>query len=287
MFEISADRLKKHVSKLAGEIGEHNVFHPQELVAAEQYITEQWQDQGYQVTPQTYQVKGVPCSNLEITLAGKNNTDMILVGAHYDSVYGCPGANDNGSGVAALLELSRVLKETPVNTSLRFVAFVNEEPPFFLGSNMGSMKYAKRARQRGDKIRFMISLETIGSYKNYADSQAYPPLLKYFYPNTGNFVAFVSNILSRKTMLQSFKAFQSASDFPVEKLVAPFFIRGVALSDQLSFWYCGYKAFMITDTAFYRYPYYHTSEDTPEKLDYQPFAEVTKGLYGMLLQLTM
>ena len=286
MNKISADRLKKHVNKLAGEIGEHNVFHPQGLFAAEQYIIGEWQAQGYEVMPQTYEVEGVPCSNLEITLEGKNKNDIILVGAHYDSVYGCPGANDNGSGVAAMLELSRLFIESQTDTTLRFVAFVNEEPPFFLTNKMGSMRYAKQAKQRGDKIRFMISLETIGCYKNQQGTQEYPPFLKYFYPNTGNFIAFVSNLLSRRVMLQSFMAFKTASDFPVEKLAAPIFVRGVGLSDQLSFWRYGYKAFMITDTAFCRYPYYHTDQDTPDKLDYEPFAEMTNGLYRMLLQLT-
>lgn len=270
---------------LAGEIGEHNVFHPHGLIAAERYITGVWQEQGYEVTKQTYQAEGVPCSNLEITLEGRNRNDIILVGAHYDSVLGSPGANDNGSGVAAMLELSRVLKEAQTHTTLRFVAFVNEEPPFFFTDDMGSMRYAEQARQRDDKIRFMISLETIGCYKTRPGTQEYPPFLKYFYPKTGNFIAFVSNLKSRRIMNQSFKAFKATSDFPAEKIAAPVFVPGVALSDQISFWRHGYQAFMITDTAFYRYPYYHTHQDTPDKLDYEPYAEMTAGLYKMLLQL--
>lgn len=283
MNEISVQQLKTHVKKLAGEIGEHNIFHPDALAASAQYITRQWQAQGYDVTPQTYRVKGLECSNLEITRAGKSHdNEIILVGAHYDSVFGSPGANDNGSGVAALLELSGMFRELQPKVTLRFVAFVNEEPPFFSWNKMGSMIYAKAAKRRKDKIRCMICLETIGCYSNQPGTQQYPPLLKYFYPDTGNFVTFVSNLRSRRVMLQSVNAFRSASEFPVEHIATLEIVPGVSWSDHLAFWRQGYHAFMITDTAFYRYPYYHTAEDTPDKLNYEAFAEMTNGLFLML-----
>lgn len=283
MNEITVQRLKTHVNKLAGEIGEHNIFHPDALAASAQYITRQWQAQGYDVTPQTYRVKGLECANLEITCAGKNHdNEIILVGAHYDSVFGSPGANDNGSGIAALLELSGMFKELQPKVTLRFVAFVNEEPPFFYWNKMGSMIYAKAAKRREDKIRYMISLETIGCYSNQPGTQQYPPLLKYFYPDTGNFVTFVSNLRSRRVMLQSVNAFRSASQFPVEHIATLAIVPGVSWSDHLAFWRQGYHAFMITDTAFYRYPYYHSAEDTPDKLNYEAFAEMTNGLFLML-----
>jgi len=284
MNEISIQRLRTHVYELAGKIGEHNVFHPDALHAAEAYITQEWRQQGYEVRKQTYTAQGVECANLEITRVG-SSTDVILIGAHYDSVLGSPGANDNGSGVAALLELSRLFQNVTPETNLRFVAFVNEEPPFFFWPSMGSMVYAKAARQRGDTIRFMISLETVGYYRNQRDSQTYPPLLKHFYPDTGNFIAFVSNLRSRHILRDCVRAFSSATDFPVQSIAAPAIVPGVSLSDQLSFWRHGYKALMITDTAFYRYPYYHTAQDTPDKLDYEPFTEMTKGLFLMLCRL--
>jgi len=284
MNEISIQRLRTHVYELAGKIGEHNVFHPDALHAAEAYITNEWQQQGYEVRKQTYTAQDVECANLEITRAG-NSTDVILIGAHYDSVFGSPGANDNGSGVAALLELSRLIQDVAPETSLRFVAFVNEEPPFFFWPSMGSMVYAKAARQRGDPIRFMISLETVGYYRHQRCSQTYPPLLKHFYPDTGNFIAFVSNLRSRHILRDCVQAFSSATDFPVQSIAAPAIVPGVSLSDQLAFWRHGYKALMITDTAFYRYPYYHTARDTPDKLDYEPFAEMTNGLFLMLCRL--
>ena len=282
-IEITAEQLQAHVQVIAGDIGEHNVFHPKALHAAEAYITQQWRQLGYQVNRLSYETCGIECSNLEINCPGKNGgDDFIIIGAHYDSVAGSPGANDNGSGVAALLELSRVFKESQPPVNLRFVTFVNEEPPFFFWGNMGSMKYAKAAKRRGDKIRFMISLEMLGYYNERLGSQRYPPLLKYFYPDSGNFIAFVSNLKSRSVMKDCVEVFAKVSDFPVQSLAAPAIVPGVALSDHLSFWRHGYKAFMITDTAFYRYPYYHTAGDTPDKLNFPAFAAMTNGLFLML-----
>lgn len=286
MIEILMQRLRAHVYELAGKIGEHNIFHPGALHAAEAYITKEWEQQGYDVRKQTYTVQGIECANLEITCTGNSrNKDIILIGAHYDSVLGSPGANDNGSGVAALLELSRLFKDVTPETSLRFVAFVNEEPPFFYWGNMGSMVYAQAARQRGDPIRFMISLETIGCYLNQRGSQGYPLLLKYFYPDTGNFITFVSNLRSRHIMRDCVQAFSSVTDFPVQSIAALALIPGVSWSDHLAFWRHGYKAIMVTDTAFYRYPYYHRAQDTPDKLNYVPFTDMTNGLFLMLFQL--
>lgn len=283
MSPITAQQLRSHVEELAGTIGEHNIFHPEALQAAADYIENQWRRQGYSVGKQSYRVKGVECSNLEVNRPGKNpGGEIILLGAHYDSVFGSPGANDNGSGVAALLELSRLFKESPPPVNLRFVAFVNEEPPFFTWGQMGSMLYAEEARRRKDPIRFMISLETIGCYRNRPGSQNYPPGLKYFYPDTGHFIAFVSNFGSRGVMRRCVEAFNAVSDFPLESIAAPAAVPGVSWSDHQSFWRHGFKAFMITDTAFYRYPYYHTAEDTPEKLDYIPFAKMANGLFLML-----
>ncbi|MGZ8226237.1 MAG: M28 family peptidase [Methylococcaceae bacterium] len=282
-IEITAQQLRRHVYELAGVIGEHNIYHPDALNAAADYITGQWRQQGYNVHKQSYVVQGIECSNLEINCPGKNGGDeVILIGAHYDSVLGSPGANDNGSGVAALLELSRLFKQVQPTVNLRFVAFVNEEPPFFFWNNMGSMIYAKAAKERRDRIRFMISLETIGCYKNLSGSQSYPPLLKYFYPDAGNFITFVSNLNSRSVMRRCAKTFASVTDFPMQSIASLTIIPGVSWSDHLAFWRLGFKAFMITDTAFYRYRYYHTAEDTPDKLNYVPFAEMTNGLFLML-----
>lgn len=273
------DRLRAHVAKLATEIGERNVFRPRALHAAADYIRGEWTAMGYDVDAQSYRANGVLSENLEITLPGTGTPgEVILIGAHYDSVQGSPGANDNASGVAALLEIGRAFARVASDRSVRLVAFVNEEPPFFYWGQMGSMIYAKAARARGDDIRLMVSLEMLGCYSDAPGSQSYPALLRFFYPDRGNFVAFVSNLRSRKPLRQLVAAFHAHSDFPAESLATFQFVPGVAWSDQLSFWRQGYPALMVTDTAFYRYAYYHTALDTPEKLNYPAMARVVDGL---------
>jgi Zn-dependent M28 family amino/carboxypeptidase len=276
---VAADTLRAHVQMLAGEIGERNVFRPSALRATADCIAAEWQAQRYEVAAQTYEVYGTPCANLEVTRSGtKVPSEIILVGAHYDSVLGSPGADDNGSGVAALLEMSRYFAGEAPERTVRFVAFVNEEPPFFSTRRMGSDVYARAARARGDDIRLMMCLETIGYHREEPGSQRYPPLFGLFYPARGNFIAFVANLSSRKRLRQAAQAFRAHSDFPVEALATFGLIPGVAWSDHLSFWRQGYRALMVTDTAFYRYPHYHMPEDTPDQLTYDALARVTAGL---------
>jgi Zn-dependent M28 family amino/carboxypeptidase len=272
-------RLETHVRMLAENIGERNVYHPEALAQASAYIGDVWQEQGYRVTPQTYEVEGIPCSNLEVTHAGiKHPERILLIGAHYDSVSGSPGANDNGSGVAALLEITRLLKNVETDSTVRFVAFVNEEFPFFFRRQMGSMVYAREARKRNDDIRLMISLEMLGYYSERPRSQRYPPLFRFFYPDRANFIAFVSNLRSRRVLHRFSAAFRRHSQFPAEHIATFSWIPGVAWSDHLAFWRQGYGAIMVTDTAFYRYPHYHAATDLPDELDYISMAAVTEGV---------
>ncbi|MBI2882549.1 MAG: M28 family peptidase [Candidatus Methylomirabilis oxyfera] len=277
--DIASQRLRAHVERLAGEIGERNVFRPEALHAAADYIEAEWRSQGYQVVPRRYDLSGTEWANLEVARPGSvRPAEILLIGAHYDSVRGSPGANDNASGVAALLELSRLFADMTPALTVRFVAFVNEEPPFFMTRRQGSVVYAKAARARGDAIRLMVSLETIGCYSDKRGSQRYPPLFGFFYPRQGNFISFVSDFRSRALMRRAAQVFRRRSDFPLEHVATSRFIPGVAWSDHWSFWRQGYPAFMITDTAFYRYRYYHTSQDTPEKLAYPELARLTAGL---------
>ena len=276
---MSDTRIRAHVARLGGEIGERNVFLPAALHAAADYIRREWTGMGYDVATQSYQAAGVLSENLEVTRTGRSRPgEIVLIGAHYDSVQGSPGANDNASGVAALLEISREFAQLSPERSVRFVAFVNEEPPFFYWGQMGSMVYAKAARARGDDIKLMVSLEMLGCYSDEPGSQSYPAPLRFFYPDRGNFIAFVANLRSRKPLHRLVAAFRAHSDFPAESLATFEFIPGVAWSDQLSFWRQGYPALMVTDTAFYRYAYYHTALDTPEKLNYPAMARVVTGL---------
>ncbi len=279
-LETLEQNLRQHVYCLAEQIGERNVPHPAALHAAQAYISQTWRDQGYDVEEQTFMEQGIPCANLEITQRGNERAEqLILIGAHYDSVLGSPGANDNGSGVAALLELSRMFRSSTTAMSVRFVAFVNEESPYFFTHRQGSRIYARAAHQRGDDIRLMIALETMGYYSDAPHTQTYPPMFSLFYPDTANFISLVSNFRSRRAMHKLAHAFENSTDFPLQHIATFSLIPGVAWSDHLSFWIHRYKALMVTDTAFYRYPYYHTSEDTAEKLDYPRLAQVCEGLF--------
>jgi Zn-dependent M28 family amino/carboxypeptidase len=216
---------------------------------------------------------------------GRLAGEIVLVGAHYDTVPGSPGADDNASGVATLIELARALRETRPARTVRLVAFVNEEPPFFYFGDMGSQIYARAARLRGDDIRVMLSLEMLGYYSDSPGSQAYPPLFRFFYPDRGNFVGFVSNLGSRRELRKVVAAFKANSDFPAERLASPSIVPGVSWSDHLSFWRAGYPGIMVTDTAFYRYPHYHAPSDTPERLNYPAMARVASGLQGAVAAL--
>ncbi|MFQ5995158.1 MAG: M28 family peptidase [Acidiferrobacterales bacterium] len=281
--DMSVKRLSEHVHTLAGEIGERNMFHPPALREAADYIDRVWSEQGYEVARYAYDVNGEEATNLEATREGNDRAnEIILVGAHYDSVIGSPGANDNGTGIAALLELSRHFFKREPARSVRFVAFTNEEPPFFKTNTMGSRVYVKRTRSRGDNVLAMLCLETIGFYSDEPDSQHYPPLFSLFYPDTGNFIGFVSNFRSRSLLMRSVTAFRAASDFPIEYASTFAFIPGVDWSDHGSFWREGVPAIMITDTALYRYPHYHTARDTPDKVSYDHLASVTEGLIAVI-----
>lgn len=280
---VSEVMLRQHVRTLAGEIGERNVLHPRALRAAADYLRRQWEAQGYPVVAHEYMLGGERWANLEVSRPGRQAPgEVVIVGAHYDSVSGSPGANDNGSGVAALLELSRAFTARQTDRTVRFVAFVNEEPPFFRTGDMGSRHYARTARAKGEDIRAMLALETIGYYDDAPGSQHYPPLFSLFFPDRGNFLGLVSNFGSRLLLRRAVAAFRSASDFPLEYVSTFGWVPGVDWSDHGSFWNEGYPAIMITDTALYRYPYYHSARDTPDKLDYARLARVTAALVAVV-----
>ena len=277
------DALRRDVEKLAGEIGERNCLRPDRLSAAAGFIQTSLEGAGYHAQRQEFQVAHVTCCNIEAQIAGRElPDDVVIVGAHYDSVIGSPGANDNGSAVAALLALARAFAGEKVGRTLRFVAFANEEAPYFKTDGMGSLVYARRCRQRGEKIVAMLSLETIGYYTDAAGSQQYPFPLSLFYPSTGNFIGFVGNVSSRHLVREVVGSFRRHARFPSEGAAMPGFITGVDWSDQWSFWHEGYPALMVTDTAPFRYPHYHQASDTPDKLTYDRIARVVAGLKGVV-----
>ena len=277
--QLIHDNLKHHVATLAGRIGERNVWRPRSMEAAAGYIRTTFEEAGYVVNVQSFTSRGLSVNNLEAVLPGHGAADeIIVVGAHYDSVAGSPGADDNASGVAALLELARLLAGKTLPRSVRFVAFANEEAPFFYGDEMGSNRYAARAQAQGERIEAMLSLETLGYYTEQPGSQRYPFPFSLFYPDTGNFIGFVGNFSSRALVRRAIGAFRAATSFPSEGVAAPSGMEGVHWSDHWSFWQAGYPAIMVTDTALFRYPHYHAATDTPEQLDYTGLARVTGGL---------
>ena len=285
-----ADRLRGHVEELAGTIGERNLAHPEQLRRAEHYLAAQFARSGHVVRWQTYICEGYEVSNLEVEIKGTTKpAEIVVVGAHYDSVnhrgVASPGANDNASGTAAVIELARMLAGSSPSRTLRLVLFVNEEPPYFWTDEMGSLVYARACKQRGDNIVGMLSLETIGYYRDEKGTQNYPPLIGGLYPDTGNFIAFVGPSSNGGTewIERCTAAFRASSDVPAEGAALPSLVPRINSSDHWSFWKQGWPALMITDTAPYRYPYYHKAEDTPDKLDYEWMARVVEGVAKMIV----
>jgi len=274
-----AFRLTGDVKSLSATIGERNLQQLQSLHASADYIRRSLEQFGYEVADLPYSIEGEQASNLEARLAGTEaGAGEIIVGAHYDSVAGCVGADDNASGVAAVLELARVLRGSKLRRTVRFVLFANEEPPYFQTEAMGSVVYARQLHREGVRVSAMMSLEMLGYYSDKLGSQKYPPLLNLFYPREGNFIAFVGNSESRELVRRAIREFRGTARFPSEGIAAPADLPGIGWSDQWSFWQEGYLAIMVTDTALFRYPHYHTSRDTVDKLDFEKMARVVDGV---------
>ncbi len=273
------NNLKRHIKIIANDIGERHVHKHLALHKAANYISQQWTMMGYEVKRQPFTTNGVICENLEITRQGTDKPgDIVLVCAHYDSAKDCPGANGNASGIAAMLEIARFFSHTQPRCSIRFVALANEAPPFYGTEKSGSWTYAHRASHNNDKIVSAIILDSLGYYNNASNSQLYPALMGALYPSRGNFLAMASNLGSMASMAKFAKYFKKHSRFRVETMVGQNFIPWVKWSDSSPFWLNGYHAFMISDTAQYRYPFYNSGRDTAEKVDYQCLTFITDGL---------
>lgn len=282
-----ADRLRADIQWLAGDIGKRNLFHPTAYRAAEDGLALRLSNLGLHVRRQPFLVHGDQCANLfaDVQGSGPSAHEILVYGAHYDSIRNCPAANDNGTGVAAVLELSRRLAQLPVSErprrTIRLALFANEEPPHFWTDHMGSLVMARAFKAARDNIVGMITPETIGYFSDEPRSQSYPLPLGgdgWGYPTTGNFVAFIGLPGSRRLLKNTIGAFRDAAAFPSIGAVLPASVPGVGSSDHWSFFKCGYPALMVTDTAPFRYPYYHTPEDTPDKVDYPKLARVVDGL---------
>ena len=277
--EVLRTRLERHVRALASDIGVRSDDEYAKVQRAAAYIEHELEVLGFRLVSQEFSANGRTYRNLEATLAGTTlRHEVVVLGAHYDSAEEAPGADDNASGVAAVLELARLLAKTPQARTVRFVLFPNEEPPWFATSDMGSRHYAAEARARNDQIVAMLSIESIGYYDTEAGTQRYPFPLNYAYPDVGDFIGFVSNLKSRGLLHRAISAFRAHTRFPTQGAAAPAWVPGVWWSDHWSFWKEGYPAIMISDTAPYRNPFYHTPQDTPDRLDYDRMARVVDGL---------
>lgn len=278
--ETIRDNLQATVRTLAQEIGPRSYSSPQNfqnLARAAVFIKERFRSFGYEAQTQTFEIDGQTFENIIVEkLANPESKEFVVVGAHYDTCFN-PGADDNASGIGGLLEVARLLKNENLKTNVRFVAFANEEPPFFLGQ-MGSRFYTREMKRRGETVKGAIIFEMLGFYSDKMFSQRYLPLLGPFYPNRGNFVTVIGNFKSKPVVDDLIGYFKRVSKFPIEALVAPEFIPGVYFSDHWSFWQEGYPAVMVTDTAFLRNKNYHRKTDLPDTLDYEKMARVVLGL---------
>lgn len=274
-----ANELKNHVVTLSHNIGSRDIINNYENInKSAEYITKELSGYGYDVQFQNYPVYNRQVKNIfVIKKSPRPDAKTLIVGAHYDT-FSNPGADDNTSAVAGVLALAKKFSKVKTNINIHFVLFANEEPPFFQTEAMGSMVYAKSLKQKNIAVKGAMVLEMIGCYSNKWFSQTYPVLIGPFFPNKGNFIAFVSNFESINFLRQIQGYFFKNSVFPSRSLAAPSIVNGVDFSDHWSFWQQGYPAIMVTDTAFLRNKNYHKQTDTYEKLDYTAMAEIINGL---------
>lgn len=278
------ERLEAHVRALVGTFGPRDEAHPENLERVAVWIRGELERAGGTVAEQPFQVGGATYRNVS-ALFGPDTRERIVVGAHYDTAGPLPGADDNASGVAGLLELARLLGDSPLKKRVELVAYPLEEPPYFASSQMGSAFHARALKAQGVKVRAMICLEMIGFFTDAPGSQDFPVgALRAVYPSTGNFILVTGKpgqggLVRRVTRRMR----HGAAPLDVRSIIAPASLPGVDFSDHRNYWAEGWEAVMVTDTAFYRNPSYHTAQDTPEKLDYRRMARVVDGVHAAVL----
>ncbi|MBS0350412.1 MAG: M28 family peptidase [Proteobacteria bacterium] len=284
---LLASSLQNHVKILSQDYGPRNFQHYIALTQAANYIHTVFHEYQFLVTVQEYQIKDKIYSNIEAELPGANSSHpLVIVGAHYDSAGNSPGANDNASGIAVMLEIARLLAAAKPDCPVKFVAFVNEEPPFTHTKQMGSYYYAKHLRSLDFQVKAMLSLETIGCYTEKRGEYG-PPVLKYLLPYRQNFLAFIGNRNSKDLVKNASDYFKSICSIPIKTLSAWGFLPGIKSSDQESFWKQGYQGIMVTDTAWARdWQAYHTQNDTYDRINYDKLTEATIGLAKTIFSLS-
>ena len=282
---VDPSRLQAHVHKLSVELSPRDESHIENLDRVADYIKNEFNQSTSFVTEQPYRVQGKSYRNV-IARFGPETEERIIIGAHYDAAGPLPGADDNASGVAGLIELARLLGRQPPPLQIELVAFTLEEPPYFGTTGMGSSVHAESLRRQNVRVRAMFCLEMIGYFSDAPNSQRVPGgVLGAFYPSTGNFIGVVGRLRDWSLVRRTKGVMRNASPLPVYSINAPTLVSGVDFSDQLNYWHAGYSAVMITDTAFYRNTNYHTAQDTEEKLDYKRMAMVVEGVYAAVVDL--
>jgi hypothetical protein len=284
-------RLETHVRMLSETFVPRDWRHPENLDRAAAYITSELKRTNARVSEQAFVTDGRTYRNV-IASFGPEGGERIIVGAHYDAHEGFPGADDNASGVAGLIELADLLNNQALPVRVDLIAFTLEETrrsdPDAPGVSLyGSTVHATSLKQDGASVRIMFSLEMIGFFTERRHSQSYPsPILELMYPDQGNFIVICGRLQEGAAVRQIKKAMQAATELPVRSFNAPSFVAGINRSDHAVYWVAGYPAVLITDTAFNRNPHYHTPEDVPESLDYNRMAMVVQGVYAAVMSFT-
>lgn len=294
MPEVSPQVLESHVRDLSEKLLAREGFE-KSLNPTVEWIEKQIAPYGKSYR-QSYQANNQTFHNIILNFANHSdslvsNKEIIVVGAHYDTAHGFPGADDNASAVAALIELARLLStnqtsEYPISLAhpIQLVFYTLEEPPYFRSEKMGSYIHASDLIKKQQKVKIMIALDMIGYYSDEKDSQHFPiPFLDWIYPNQGNFISVIGNLANMDTVRTVKHSFKTASDLPVYSFNAPSFIQGIDFSDHLNFWKAGYKAVLITDTSFNRNLAYHTEGDTADRLDYVKMTKVVQAIYKTVI----
>ena len=284
---VDPTRLEAHVRVLAERLIPRDAHHPENLDRVAAYIRKAFEQTEGRVAEQVYRIGGNTYRNVVLQL-GPETGERIVVGAHYDAFAELPGADDNASAVAGLIELAHLLDGAPLSTTVELVAYTLEEPPYFRSNRMGSAVHARSLRKQDIPLRLMICLEMIGCFSDEPNSQHFPlPLLRLFYPSKGNAIAVVGKLNGGRDVRRVKRSMRSATTLPVYSFNGlPGLVVGLDMSDHLSYWRYGYPAVMVTDTAFLRNTAYHTDQDTPDRLDYERMAMVVEGVYKAVLDLT-
>lgn len=286
---VIKNELMSDVAYIEG-LGPRNAEDPsayEQLRKCEAWIIEKWESQGYTVKLQDVSVGGQQFYNIEIEFPGTASpSEIVIISAQYDTEPDSPGANNNGSGMAVLFQLSKLLKNYQPGRTLRLIAFVNEQHPFADTEMMGSYFYAKRSFELKEDIKVMLSMDALGIYKDSPGSQRLPFPFSLFYPDRGNFLAFIGNLPSRSWVKEVTAGFKKGSSFPIEAGVAPEWVEGVTWSDHRSFYKFGYKGMQITDTGAFRAASHGKSDDTMEKINFDALSRIAVGMYGVAIELT-